>query len=134
MIQYLRFLFFSLIGRNPFRIELDEINKELESVKEYRRILKLMYQVLLSKWNAEKELTKKLRRENEEQQQQIKDLQVLVENLRERIREKDEEIKQQGREFRERVERIKSDYQLRIEAYNKVLDKQERGLKFEIIK
>lgn len=129
MIQYLRFLFFSLLGHNPFQEEIDEVKKELESVKEYRRILKLMYQVLLSKWDAEKAFSKDLCRENENKQQQVKDLQVLVENLRERIREKDEEIKQQGREFRERVERIKSDYQLRIEAYNKVLDKQGRGLK-----
>lgn len=122
MMQYLRILFFALLGRNPFQKKIDEVNKELASVKEYRRILKLMYQVLLSKWNAEKELTKKLRRENGEQQQQIKDLQVLVENLRCRIKEKDEDIKQQGRDFRERVERIKSDYQQRIDAYNKALD------------
>ena len=128
-MQYLRIFFSALLGRNPFQEEIDKVKKELESVKEYRRILKLMYQVLLSKWVAEKEQSRKMRRENEKQQQQVKDLQVLVENLRERIREKDEEIKQQGREFRERVERIKSDYQLRIEAYNKILDKQRRGLK-----
>lgn len=122
MMQYLRILFFALLGRNPFQKKIDEVNKELASVKEYRRILKSMYQVLLSKWDAEKEQSKKMRRENEKQQQQIKDLQILVENLRGRVKEKDEDIKQQGRDFRERVERIKSDYQQRIDAYNKALD------------
>lgn len=121
-MQYLRNLFSALLGRNPFQEEIDKVKKELESVEEYRRILKLLYQVLLSKWDAEKEQSKKMRRENEKQQQQIKDLQMLVENLRGRVKEKDEDIKQQGRDFRERVERIKSDYQQRIDAYNKALD------------
>lgn len=121
-MQYLRNLFSALLGRNPFQEEIDKVKKELESVEEYRRILKLMYHVLLSKWDAEKEQSKKMRRENEKQQQQIKDLQMLVENLRGRVKEKDEDIKQQGRDFRERVERIKSDYQQRIDAYIKALD------------
>lgn len=70
----------ALQGRDPYRMELDELKEKLEKAGENVRGLNEMYYSACEKWEAA--------------EKQAKSLQALTENLRERIREKDALIEQ----------------------------------------
>lgn len=78
--QYFKTLFLALIGKNPYRLELECIRAEHEKTKKDVEDLHHLYNIC---------------KENDDRKnEQITSLQNLVEVLRERIREKDSQIEQ----------------------------------------
>ena len=80
MRRYLKNVLIALLGRNPYRQELDELKEKYEKAGENVKSLRGMYCDVVERWTVA--------------DKQAKSLQALVENLRERIREKDEQIKE----------------------------------------
>lgn len=122
MMRYLKNLFLSLLGYNPYQKEIDELNEKIKAGATCMRIKDVLYDILLGNCESAQARVEELCTESEAKQRQINDLQALVEILRKRIREKNDKIQQQGIECRAHVERIKSDYQQRILAYNEALN------------
>ena len=98
MKRYLKNLMAALCGRNPYNTELDELTDHYEKAAANVQELQEMYYNSLDMQARIKE--------------QVDGYQTLTENLRERIGEKDE-----------LMERMKKEYQQRIEAYNKEIDR-----------
>lgn len=77
--HYLRNLFLALLGRNPFRVELDELREHyLKTADNVATLTELYYKSQEALLNA---------------RERIADGQRLVENLKSRIAENDNEIK-----------------------------------------
>lgn len=89
MKKYLKNLLIALLGRNPYREELDGLKEKLEKAGENVEVMHGMYYSAVERWT--------------EADKQVKSLQALVENLRERIREKDQMIEEMEQEYRERT-------------------------------
>ncbi|MBQ9646108.1 MAG: hypothetical protein IJV24_07110 [Prevotella sp.] len=104
MKRYVKNLIAALMGRNPYREELDEVKERYEQAADNVRSLQDMYYSALEKWT--------------EADRQAKSLQALTENLRERIREKDE-----------MMEQMREEYQQRIRQYVEEMDGLRRELK-----
>ncbi len=96
--QYLKTLMLALLGRNPFREELDELHEHYQKVADRVSDLNDLYLKSLESL--------------EEVEGKVGDYQKLTENLRQRIAEKDA-----------LMERIKKDYQQRIEKYVQEVDR-----------
>lgn len=96
--NYFRNLWRTASGRNPFKEDLDKLQRQCNSTEEDMLSLKKLYCASID--NLDKEI--ELRRS----------LQTLVENLRQRLAEKDTILKQ-----------TKKSYQDRILAYNEEIDK-----------
>ena len=96
--QYLKTLMLALLGRNPFREELDELHEHYQKVADRVSELNDLYLKSLESL--------------EEVEGKVGDYQKLTENLRQRIAEKDA-----------LMERIKKDYQQRIEKYVQEVDR-----------
>lgn len=96
--QYLKTLMLALLGRNPFREELDELHEHYQKVADRVSDLNDLYLKSLESF--------------EEVEGKVGDYQKLTENLRQRIAEKDA-----------LMERIKKDYQQRIEKYVQEVDR-----------
>lgn len=79
----------ALLGRNPYRQELDELKEKYEKAGENVQSLRGMYCDAVERWT--------------EADKQAKSLQTLVENLRERVREKDAGLEQTRREYDKRI-------------------------------
>ncbi len=77
--HYFRNLFRALLGRNPFRDELNELREHYEAVAE-------RVQALTELYYTSAEALGRMEREKA-------DNQLLIENLRKRVDEKDKEIK-----------------------------------------
>lgn len=92
MKQYFKNLWLALMGRNPFRIELDESREQLKEATENMKSLQDQLNFALKKWNQEAKML-------EQSLQQVKSLQVLTENLRERIAGKDKLIAELEKEL-----------------------------------
>ena len=119
----------ALLGRNPFREEVEDLKKKQKDVADSMSAFRDQYCVALEKWeqsNAllqESEATKeKVLKRLADSERRAARLEVLVENLRARIRDKDEEMAEAGRDFRARMERTKDGYQARIDEYNRKVD------------
>ncbi|MBQ8713027.1 MAG: hypothetical protein IJ551_09470 [Prevotella sp.] len=89
MKHYLKNLIAALLGRNPYREELDEVREHYEQAADNVRSMQDMYYNALEKWA--------------EADKQAKSLQALTENLRERIREKDTMMEQMREEYQQRI-------------------------------
>lgn len=118
MVRYIMFLLAAILGRNPFKKELDDMTEKLEKASENVQRLREMYYSVLENWQAAMTLLEQQRTEDERQRN---DLQNLVENLRERIKEKNAELERHDEDFRSYISRIKQDYQQRIDAYSEEL-------------
>lgn len=94
---YFNTLRLALLGRNPYRKELDELRNEYEEISGKVILLKELYCSCVDNIDQYKKRTNGLNQ--------------LVENLRERIGEKDVII-----------QRTKSEYQERLAAYNAEID------------
>lgn len=123
MKQYLRNLWLSFIGCNPYADEVNNLHKELE--KEGEKVQRLQEQLYaaLNKWNECQSQLDDIMKHSEDATKasvikQLKSMQRLVENLRERIKEKDGKLEQQDRIFQELMEQMKSDYHQRLKEYN----------------
>ena len=103
MRRYLKNVVMALLGRNPYREELDELKEKYEKTGENVKSLRGMYCDVVERWT--------------EADKQAKSLQALVENLRERIREKDAGLEEQERAFRELLEQTRREYDKRIATY-----------------
>lgn len=84
MKRYVKNLIMALLGRNPYREELDELKEKYEKTGENVRSLRDMYYDAVERW--------------EQAWKEVKQLQVLTENLRERIREKDKMMDEMQKE------------------------------------
>lgn len=87
MKRYIKNVLIALRGRNPYREELDELNRQVESVQENVQSWQAMY---YKAWDNIAATEAKMK----EKDKQIVSLQSLVENLRKRIMEKDEQMEE----------------------------------------
>lgn len=108
MRRYLKNLIIALMGRNPYRMELDDLTEKYEKTAERVYGLNDIYFKMVEKM--------------EETKMRMNDYQTLVENLRQRVAEKEVELDCQKKDFRDRMERIKSDYQKRLNACNRKIE------------
>ena len=111
MRRYLKNLIIALMGRNPYRMELDDLTEKYEKTAERVYGLNDIYFKMVEKM--------------EETKMRMNDYQTLVENLRQRVDEKEVELDCQKKDFRDRMERIKSDYQKRLNACNRKIEEHE---------
>ena len=84
MKRYVKNLIMALLGRNPYREELDELKEKYEKTGENVRSLRDMYYDAVERWTVA--------------DREVKQLQALTENLRERIREKDKMMDEMQKE------------------------------------
>lgn len=109
MRRYLKNVLIALLGRNPYRQELDELKDKYEKAGENVKSLRGMYCDAVELWTVA--------------DKQAKSLQTLVENLRERIREKDAGLEEQGRAFRELLEQTRREHDKRIATYAEEIER-----------
>lgn len=81
----------ALTGRNPFRVEMDELREEVVKTTLKVKTLQDVYQKSLKNWEEEQNLLFESGKMVAERDKQIASLQRLVENLRQRIIQKDDE-------------------------------------------
>ena len=101
-MRYFKTLLIALLGRNPYRLELEQARDEYKRAAENMKTFRDLYYMC-----KEKEDGKAARL--------IDSLQQLVEMLRQHIREKDEQIEQMRADYRQQVvsyERRLGDYSL----------------------
>ena len=120
MKRYVFNLWDALRGRNPYRQELDELNRQVESAQENVQSWKAMYYKVWDNIAATEA-------EMKEKDKQIVSLQSLVENLRERIREKDARLEEQGRAFRELLEQTRREHDKRIATYAEEIERSQNN-------
>ena len=126
--RYLRNVMLALLGRDPYRMELDDLYDRYEKAAGNVRDLQDQYCSALEKWD---ECQKMLEESDKALKaaaatascRQLAGMQRLVENLRQRVREKEADMERQGREFSDRMDRMKAGYQERIDGYVREIDR-----------
>lgn len=89
MRRYIKNLIIALLGRNPYREELDGLQEKYDEAEQNVASLRDMYYSVVERWA--------------EADKQAMSLQALVENLRERIREKDATMEEMRLEYEKRI-------------------------------
>lgn len=99
--SYFRHLFIALLGRNPFRVELEQVTHEYELTAERVRHLD--------------ELRYTLEQNMAEEKAKVKQFENLTENQRQRLTDKDITIDAMTKEHRERMAQVQKDCTAKVE-------------------
>lgn len=99
--KYFRHLFIALLGRNPFRVELEQVTHEYEQTAAKVRHLD--------------ELRYTLEQKVAEETAKVHQFENLTENQRQRLTDKDITIDAMTKEHRERMAQVQKDYTAKVE-------------------
>ena len=132
MNYYCKNLLAAICGKNPYRLELDKLKKEMGATGENVKLLQESYYKEVEKAaEAEKrqdEVAKLLDMYKdivEKSKKQLMSFQTIVENQRERIKEKDALVE----EIRKNYQRQKESYEKRVKGYLQTIGRMKEQMK-----